>query len=131
MSRHASDYAALIGPTELPYATMRNAGLPKNVSQTTRSSTPEIPWKDIAGMRDILIHQYLGFANHPYIKNSPLIWIKRPIQQITRRIRAVFWKNRFVQSGLLRSRQNRITIGIINPFGQSGMQAGIVLKQAV
>jgi uncharacterized protein with HEPN domain len=30
----------------------------KRVSQTTRSRHPEIPWKDIAGMRDRLIHGY-------------------------------------------------------------------------
>jgi uncharacterized protein with HEPN domain len=32
----------------------------KNISDTTRSSTPEVPWRDMAGMRDILIHQYFG-----------------------------------------------------------------------
>jgi uncharacterized protein with HEPN domain len=32
----------------------------KNLSDNTRVSTPDIPWKDIAGMRDILIHQYFG-----------------------------------------------------------------------
>ena len=30
----------------------------KRVSSTTRSKHPEIPWKDIAGMRDRLIHGY-------------------------------------------------------------------------
>jgi uncharacterized protein with HEPN domain len=30
----------------------------KRVSRTTRGKHPEVPWKDIAGMRDRLIHGY-------------------------------------------------------------------------
>ena len=32
----------------------------KSLSTETRLSAPEVPWKDIAGMRDKLIHQYFG-----------------------------------------------------------------------
>lgn len=32
----------------------------KNLSMTVRETNPDIPWKDIAGLRDILIHQYFG-----------------------------------------------------------------------
>ena len=32
----------------------------KNISQETRDKNPDIPWKQIAGLRDILIHQYFG-----------------------------------------------------------------------
>ena len=32
----------------------------KRLSQSTRDCAPEIPWKQIAGFRDILIHQYEG-----------------------------------------------------------------------
>lgn len=32
----------------------------KNLSQVLREQYPNIPWKDIAGMRDKLIHQYFG-----------------------------------------------------------------------
>lgn len=32
----------------------------KNLSPTLKSKYKNIPWKDIAGMRDMLIHEYFG-----------------------------------------------------------------------
>jgi uncharacterized protein with HEPN domain len=32
----------------------------KNLSQNVRDMAPVVPWKDMAGMRDKLIHQYFG-----------------------------------------------------------------------
>lgn len=32
----------------------------KLISEKTKAKNPKIPWKDIAGMRDKLIHNYLG-----------------------------------------------------------------------
>ncbi len=32
----------------------------KNISHVTREQHPDIPWKQLAGLRDILIHQYFG-----------------------------------------------------------------------
>lgn len=32
----------------------------KGISEETRSLHPDIPWKQIAGMRDFLIHVYFG-----------------------------------------------------------------------
>jgi uncharacterized protein with HEPN domain len=32
----------------------------KNIPHDVRKSNPDIPWKDMAGMRDVLIHDYFG-----------------------------------------------------------------------
>jgi uncharacterized protein with HEPN domain len=32
----------------------------KNIPQDVKDKYPDIPWKQIAGMRDILIHEYFG-----------------------------------------------------------------------
>jgi uncharacterized protein with HEPN domain len=34
----------------------------KNVSADTRTAHPEVPWKDIAGMRDRVVHDYFGVS---------------------------------------------------------------------
>jgi uncharacterized protein with HEPN domain len=32
----------------------------KSLSEELRSANPDVPWKQIAGMRDVLIHHYFG-----------------------------------------------------------------------
>ena len=32
----------------------------KNIPENIRKENPDVPWKDMAGMRDILIHDYFG-----------------------------------------------------------------------
>jgi len=39
----------------------------KNVSNTLKQAHSDVPWKSIAGMRDIVIHEYFGV-------NLDLVW---------------------------------------------------------
>lgn len=39
----------------------------KNVSENTRDKFPHIPWKQVAGMRDKLVHHYFGV-------NIDIVW---------------------------------------------------------
>ena len=32
----------------------------KHISETVKETSPDIPWKQIAGLRDLLIHHYMG-----------------------------------------------------------------------
>jgi uncharacterized protein with HEPN domain len=36
----------------------------KNLSPETRESAPEIPWTDIAGLRDLIAHEYFRIDIH-------------------------------------------------------------------
>jgi len=48
----------------------------KRISDDFKKQHPQIPWKDMAGMRDILIHQYTGV-------DEDIVW-KTVIQKIPR-----------------------------------------------
>jgi uncharacterized protein with HEPN domain len=34
----------------------------KNISTTIRNQNPTIPWREMAGMRDVIVHQYFGVS---------------------------------------------------------------------
>jgi uncharacterized protein with HEPN domain len=36
----------------------------KHLAQKTRESAPEIPWADIAGLRDLIAHEYFRIDIH-------------------------------------------------------------------
>lgn len=56
------DYAAFAQDGKTRDAVLRNFEVmgeaAKRVPGTFRNAPPEIPWKEISGMRDVLIHQY-------------------------------------------------------------------------
>ena len=56
----------------------------KNLSETIRKNHPEIPWKNLAGMRDRLIHQYFGV-------NLDIVWdvAKKELPQLLLHIRNI------------------------------------------
>ena len=53
-----------LGSTLIQDAVIRNlqtlAESSQRVSDTLKASYPDVPWRDIAGFRNVLVHQYLG-----------------------------------------------------------------------
>ena len=53
----------------------------KNLSASLRNSNPDVPWKNISGMRDKIIHHYFGL-------NLEIIWavVKKELPNLLERI---------------------------------------------
>lgn len=56
----------------------------KNLSVTVKESSPGVPWKTIAGMRDKMIHEYFGV-------NLQVVWevVERHLPEFGRQIAAI------------------------------------------
>jgi uncharacterized protein with HEPN domain len=56
----------------------------KNLSEETKSHQPNVPWKQIAGMRDKVIHDYFGV-------NLEIVWvvIEKDLPTLERAIQAL------------------------------------------
>lgn len=59
-----TDYDSFLKNREKQYAVLRALKITgeasKNISTSLKTKYPAIPWRKIAGLRDILIHQYFG-----------------------------------------------------------------------
>ena len=74
-----------LGNVEKQYAVLRGLEIigeaTKNLSEKLKTKYPHIPWKEIGGMRDKLIHQYFGV-------NLDLVWetIKTKLPELKNQI---------------------------------------------
>ena len=61
----------------------------KGVSESLRQENPQIPWKNIAGMRDRLIHGYFGV-------NWDVVWgvVDRDLPLLLEEVKILVAKNR-------------------------------------
>jgi uncharacterized protein with HEPN domain len=68
---HGLDYEAFTKDKKTSYAVVRALEIvgeaSKKIPPETRDSYPEVPWKEMAGIRDKLIHEYFGV-------NSKVVW---------------------------------------------------------
>ncbi len=64
-------YEAFLGDTKTQDAVIRNLEIigeaTKNLSTEVREKYPDVPWKGMAGLRDMLIHRYFGV-------NLDIVW---------------------------------------------------------
>ena len=73
-------------------ATIRNLEIigeaVKQLSMDTREAHPEIPWKQIAGMRDKMVHEYFGV-------NLRLVWdvVERALPQLLATVDSIIKKS--------------------------------------
>ena len=84
-----TDFATFVEEKRIHYAVIRCIEIigeaVKHVPDDVRSRYPSIPWKQMAGMRDMLIHFYMGV-------DFEIVWkvVKEQFPLITRQIEPIF-----------------------------------------
>ena len=60
----------------------------RNIPQFVKNKYPSIPWREIAGMRDILTHEYFGVDLHLTwnVTQKDIPKLKRKVAQMTESI---------------------------------------------
>lgn len=82
-------YDDFLADDKTSYATLRALEIigeaVKKVPQAVRNSYPEIPWTEMAGMRDKLIHDYFGV-------NLQTVWdtVKKDIPELKSKFKQVY-----------------------------------------
>jgi len=85
---HGYDYDAFVSDKRTRDAVARNLEIIgeaiKKLSPAIRSKYPEVPWRSIAGLRDVLIHDYFGvdYEDIWEIVSTDLKELKQQIQAI-------------------------------------------------
>ena len=61
----------------------------KHISSKLKKSHPDLPWKEIAGFRDVLIHDYMGINIEEVwsVVEKHLPHLKQKIEAITRELK--------------------------------------------
>ncbi len=83
------DYKAFSKDIKTQDAIIRNIEIigeaVKNIPEDSRNLYPNIPWKNMAGMRDKLIHHYFGI-------NIDIVWdvVKTDLPEIIKKIEEIF-----------------------------------------
>lgn len=74
----------------------------KQLDDELRSQYPDVPWRDIAGMRDKLIHEYFAV-------NLEIVWetVRKDFPEIKPKIQQIIRAHRWWKRGM--SRNNRPT----------------------
>ena len=82
------DYEDFLEDIKAQDAVVRNLEIigeaAKNISDDFKAKYPQIPWKDLAGIRDKLIHHYFGV-------NLEIVWaiIDEDLPQLRKEIRQI------------------------------------------
>ena len=82
---HGVSEEQFFGNREKQYAVLRGLEIigeaTKNLSAELKAKNSEVDWKNIAGMRDKLIHAYFGV-------NLPLVWetVKKDLPQLKNQV---------------------------------------------
>ena len=81
--RDAKTYDAVIRNLEI----IREAA--KHISGPTRAKMQDINWRKIAGMRDILVHEYFGIDNN-------ILWdiVQNKVPELSKAIKTFFEKDK-------------------------------------
>jgi uncharacterized protein with HEPN domain len=90
----ATDEQEFLANTQLQDAVLRRLEIMgeavKNIPQAFRDKYPNIPWRKIAGLRDVLIHEYFGVNVRRAWKvaKQDIFYLKSKLQKVKKDLEA-------------------------------------------